>query len=188
MINDWWGSTGFPVWFAVSDGGAGYIPWGFWQVAFYPTGQGPGFTNLAFSYNEVGVSAVSASVAGALWGSFQILRGQGIAAGFTRTREMQALISAVQGGSTPNPTESVTVNGPFDSVQLQGFYSGPLFPAPPGEEHAVPMVEVGLGWDNPLFMALWSPGNRAILRATEPPPPTPYGGYPYPGEPPGRIG
>ena len=66
MIIQWFTDTGTPVWFAVSDGGAGFIPWGFWQFALYPTGDGPGagFRNLAFSYAEVPASQPGAAMAG----------------------------------------------------------------------------------------------------------------------------
>lgn len=187
MIIQWFADTGAPVWFAVSDNGAGFIPWGFWQFALYPTGEGPGagFLNLAFSYAEVAASAPGAAMAGLTFAAFNVLRGQGITAGFADAAEIAFRFSAVQDPSGPNPTESMIITGPYGQ-QLTGFYSGPEFNAgTEGSPDILPMMLQAAGYDNPLFMALWSPGNRALLRATESETvPSRYPYYPYPSDPP----
>ena len=75
---------GAPTWFAVSDGGLGFIPWGFWQVAVYPLGQVPpsAVGNLAFAFTEADPTDPSAAIAGKVWSQFNALRAQAIAAGF----------------------------------------------------------------------------------------------------------
>ena len=47
------------------------------------------------------------------------------------------------------------------------------------------MIAESDGYDNPLFLALWGPGQRAVIRASNAAdlPPYNYPGYPYPGPP-----
>lgn len=166
-----------PVWFAVSDGGAGYIPWGSWQVAFYALGDPlPPSTNLAFVYQTVQPGDVAALLAGSLWAGFQTLRQAAITAGFTRAADIRIDVRYVNQLS-PNPTGEVTITAPY-GVPLQVFYEGPFYYI--SEGNPLPMVSADPGYDNPLMLALWSPGNRAILRATESAGPSRYPGYPYP--------
>jgi hypothetical protein len=184
MINNYFSNSGgAPTWVAVSDGGLGFIPWGFWQIAIYPTGHVPaGLTeNLSFGVLQAGITDVSASVAGQVFGKFSQLRAQGVAAGFKRASEFK-IGDRLFDVSSPNPGGSVTIDAPYGVTNLQGFYSGPEYPS--GVEQELPMILVSPGYDNPLFLALWSPGNRAILPLSEPPFPSRYGGYPYPGQPP----
>lgn len=190
IINYWTNSGGNPAWFAVSDGGAGFIPWGFWQVAMYPVGDlPPGPETLSFGKLEVDASILSVGVATALSSKLRQLRSQGISAGFTNAAKM-IIPSNVDALVVTDPTDvrgGMYVDGPFGLTNLQGFYSGPFWLGQ--GEVQLPMLSVAPGFDNPLFMALWSPGNRALLRVEEAPPPSRYPGYPYPSNPPNtRIG
>jgi hypothetical protein len=168
-------TAGQPTWFAISDFGAGYVPWGFWEVAVYPQGDTPaGLTeNLAFGIVETVPGAPSSAVAGSVYNKFLQLQAQGIAAGFTAAAKLKISL-LVTPGTGGNPDRgTVVIKGPF-GVTLKPFYSG---------NAGDPMYTVE-GYDNPLFVALWSPGNRAILKATEPAGPNRYRGYYYPHQPP----
>lgn len=182
MINDYVTTNGgAPVWFAVSDGGAGFIPWGSWQVAFYRDTDPLPPENLAFGRISCQATDVSAAVAGALWGKFNQLRAQGIAAGFAPAADFRFQMSAIQDALGPYPAASVDVVGPY-GAPLTGFYVGPEYQEG-GEGPDQDMMVVNEGWDNPLFMALWAPGSRAVLRCNERPNPARYPYYPYPYEP-----
>jgi hypothetical protein len=182
MVHDYIDANGgAPVWFAVSDGGAGFIPWGSWQVACYKTGDFLPPENLAFGRITCGTSDPSAAVAGNLWGKFQQLRAQGIAAGFAPAVNFQIVMSAIQDGLGPTPAASVDVIGPY-GAPLTGFYVGPQY-RQGGEGPAEAMMAVNEGYDNPLFMALWAPGSRAVIKCNENPGPVRYPRYPYPYEP-----
>lgn len=166
-----------PVWFAISDGGAGYIPWGSWQVAIYPVGVPlPPSGNLAFNFQTCQNTDVAAVIAGNVWAGFQTLRAQAISAGFKAAAGISVSVSFV-GQSTPNPTGTLVVRAPF-GVRLTAYYEGPFYYAGEGDPRS--MIDLQQGYDNPLFLALWSPGNRAMLRAVESGVPSRYPGYPYP--------
>lgn len=169
-------TAGQPTWFAVSDGGAGYIPWGFWQVAVYPQGDVPfGLTeSLAFGLVEALPGAPSSAVGVAVGNKFAQLQAQGIAAGFTSAAKLKIQNFLTLGtGFGGQDRATVSIKGPY-GMTLLPFYSG----------NAGEIMYFSEGYDNPVFLALWSPGNRAILAATEPVGPHRYGGYPYPYQPP----
>lgn len=171
-------STGTaPVWFAVSDGGAGYIPWGSWQVAVYLTGTPyPPTTNFAFRWTTAGIADTGAQIAVRIFNEFTALKNQAVSAGYGAAAKI-GITDSYLGLGGPTPTGSVQFSAPY-GVNLQVFWEGApylsLLEAP------LPMVRAEAGYDNPLFMALWGPGNRAVLRATESGQPRRYPGYPYP--------
>jgi hypothetical protein len=176
---------GAPTWFAVSDGGAGFIPWGFWQVAVYPQGHlPPGLvSSLAFRYFEESDLGSSENVAQNLVAAFRLLQSDAVAAGYHRAAEFRIAEGPVQIGS-PSPAADmgqVLVSAPYGLTTLSAFYSGVILLGP--SEQPLPMSQVVAGYDTPLWAALWSPGNRALLRVTETAPHR-YGRYPYPYEPP----
>jgi hypothetical protein len=174
-------NSGSPVWFAVSDGGQGYIPWGSWQVAFYATGAPLPPSNLAFLPLNVPASGSSAAIGGQLWNAFKVLQASGVAGGYPSAAQILISLSDLQDPLGPTPAYGVLVTAPF-GVSLQGFYIGPTYQD--GEGPELPMLRVDAGYDNPLLLALWGPGNRAILRAVEGSGPARYPGYPYPEPPP----
>ena len=185
MINTFFSNNaGAPTWFAVSDGGLGFIPWGFWQVACYPLGELPvsAINNLATTSIEINPLAPSAAVAGSVFGAFSGLRGNAVGLGFKRAKEFKIGDRIFLPLDPANPGGQVFIDAPFGVTNLQGFYSGGFYLGQ--GEAPLAMMQVSPGYDNPLFLALWSPGNRAILPLSEAPPPSPYGGYPYPSEPP----
>jgi hypothetical protein len=167
-----------PVWFAVSDGGAGFIPWGSWQVAIYLAGTPlPPSENLAFGFTVAHPGDVGASVAGQAWAKLQQLRAQAVSAGYPNAAKISITQSAIWYNTPPFPNFSAGLVAP-PGVNLSVFYEGPLYYEGEGQPYS--MVEAQPGYDNPLMLALWSPGNRAILRANEPAGPGRYPRYPYP--------
>ena len=78
LILDNWNDNGTATWFAISDYGAGYIPWGFWQIALYPVGMSSHTPpSLSYFETEVDVSVPSLGVAGMVIGMLSALRGMG---------------------------------------------------------------------------------------------------------------
>jgi hypothetical protein len=183
---DYWNFWGVPAYFAVSDRGAGYLPWGFWQVVLYPSGQAPAypFPNPAYQYLEVSAGEPPEAVANVIFGALSFLRAYGATLpGNERTAEF--IISQLLGPSDPvgAPT-TIVIKAPFGCIYLDAFYEGPTYSE---ENETHPRVKDSPGQDNPLLMALWGPGQRAILRAVAPIPPSPYYGDPYPPEPPHPV-
>lgn len=177
-----------PTWFAVSDGGAGYIPWGSWQVAVYVTGSDyPPSTNFAFRWTTADPGEAAAAIAARVDTEFNTLRSQAISAGYGAASEIQILDDYVGLGG-PTPSGRVRIVAPY-GVPLTAFYEGSYY-LDPSSEQPLSMIQVEQGYDNPMFLALWSPGNRAAFHAQLSGGPRRYPGYPYPyppyvGPPPG---
>jgi hypothetical protein len=165
-----------PVWFAVSDGGAGFIPWGSWQVAVYLTGTPyPPSTNFAFRWTTASPGDGGASVAARVATEFETLRAQAISAGYGNSSKITFEEQYFDLGGA-HPSGSLRVRAPYGAY-LSLFYSGPFYAV---GEAPVPMTGLTPGYDNPLFMALWAPGSRAVLPAQDRSLPRRYPGYPYP--------
>lgn len=203
-VDQFFADTGGPLWFAVSDMGAGFIPWGFWQIALYPDTSPPApiTPNLSFAQDVVNIAATAsdlsnillADLSGLFFRAF-LAGAQFIAAGgATSTQDphkWNIRQGPIQGSPPSGGHDQLILEAPLGCTQLQSFYTGYGWPDPfQGIPPDVPMVGDITGYDNPLFLALWSPGNRAILRAVAQgdTPSYPYGRYPYPSPPPQQPG
>lgn len=177
------GSGGAPTWFAVSDNGAGYIPWGFWQVALYAPASPLPPANLALQPSTVGAGEPSFAIANLLVSLFNALKNIAIGSGFPNAKHIHFEAGPVEPGS-PSPDDDrgqVIVTADY-GIQLSAFYSGDFWLD--GGEAPLPMVSVVPGIDVPVMLALWSPGNRAFIVAHEPPGPPRYPYDYHPTEPP----
>jgi hypothetical protein len=170
------GHGGAPVFWAISDGGMGWLPWGFWMVAIYPIWAPPvpmPSDDLAVQYllyDSTSNPILFGSQVASAWGA---LRTRAVAAGFGAAADFDLIeyIPPVNIGT------QLRVRGPYGSV-LQIYYQGPDSSYPNAGNHVLTP-----GYDNPLWMGLWGP-QRFVFMVTEPEPPNHYPYYPHEPTPP----